>query len=136
MNPKPSLANSIFWTILYFVLVGLIILFLSHAAHSEETTPAPTTSSAPTVQIFERVVPRACLISVQIKDPAKCHIKSVTLGPNAECRGEITQPLTCSGFQVELEQEDACRYIATRRPDCENVNVKRVPASANEQTVR
>lgn len=106
------------WIAVYLFLLSLLFVL---NARSEETQPAPTQTDI----VLERVIPRGCLISVQMDDPAQCHVESITLTPESECRAPVGQPLKCSRFGIVLNKD--CRYKVTKRADCEVTNVKKVP---------
>jgi hypothetical protein len=99
------------------------LLALTSLAGAQEPVGAPIQQ---TVTVLERVVPRACLLSVQLKDPAQCHIKAINLAPNSECRGTVgDDKFVCSGFTIQLDGP-GCTYVVKKRPDCENIAIKKV----------
>jgi len=100
----------------------LALIILTSLAGAQEPVGAPLPQA---VTVLERVIPRACITSVQLKDPAQCHVKAIDLTPTTECRGPIGEKLVCSGFTVQLEGP-GCSYVITRHVDCENVHVKKV----------
>lgn len=108
-----------------FEILALLFMTLKGTGQDVHITP-PVVPTTPTVTVLERVVPRACMVSVQMEDPAKCHVESIELAPDSECRGPVGEPLQCSKFAIKLNKE--CHYVVTKRVDCENINVKKVPA--------
>lgn len=106
------------WILLYLLLFALI--FGGPIARSQTDTPQAQAYDT----ILERVVPRQCLLKVEVADPSKCVFKGYSLTPESECRGPIGGQLLCTHFAVQI---DGCAPKITRRIDCELTNVKKVP---------
>lgn len=106
------------FAVLCSLLYGLYLFAVDAPA---DKTPI----TGPTDTVLERVVPRACLLSVQLKDPTQCHIVAIELNASSECRGPVGGSLSCSSFNIKLDGP-GCAFTVTKRSECENVNVKKV----------